>query len=286
MTVQPDTPAVEAADITPERRPGAGDWLSDPDFQPPERVPWSELQEDFMGAWADPPWNKREHWEIIGPTGSGKTYLMETALQERYRRNKTGAILVCTKEDDDMFREMGWPIVSSPGDIRDTNVIFWPRTSSKGSARKEFLRSRIQSLLDQLWQPGADTIVAFDEVNFVEKLSGELRDTIQMYWREARSVHIQMIAMKQRPQGTQRDMHSETMWTAVFKPLNRPDAEVFAELLGAKRDWMPVLDGLDLDAHEFVIRHSRSQESYISWVDVPLRPQKIQRKGLLSLVSR
>jgi hypothetical protein len=76
------------------------------------------------------------------------------------------------------------------------------------------------------------------------------------------------------------------MWTAVFKPLNRPDAEVFAELLGAKRDWMPVLDGLDLDAHEFVIRHSRSQESYISWVDVPLRPQKIQRKGLLSLVSR
>lgn len=287
MTVQPEQrPAAEPDSITPERRSGGSAWLSDPNFTPPERVPWSQLSEDFMAAWADRPWNQREHWEIIGPTGSGKTYLMETALQERYRRNKTGAVLVCTKADDAVFREMGWPIVASAGDIRDTNVIFWPRTSAKGSARKEFQRARIQALLDQLWQPNADTIVAFDEIAYVENLSGELRDTIQMYWREARSVHIQVIAMKQRPQGTQRDMHSETMWTAVFKPLNRADAEVFAELLGAKRDWMPVLDGLDLSAHEFVLRHSSSQEAYISWVDVELHPQKIQRKGLRSLVSR
>lgn len=289
MTVQPEqqqAPAAEPDSIQPERRPGASAWLSDPNFKPPERVPWSELSEDFMAAWADRPWNQREHWEIIGPTGSGKTYLMETALQERYRRNKTGAVLVCTKADDAVFREMGWPIVSSAGDIRDTNVIFWPRTGAKGSARKEFQRARIQALLDQLWQPNADTIVAFDEIAYVEGLSGELRDTIQMYWREARSVHIQMIAMKQRPQGTQRDMHSESMWTAVFKPKNRADAEVFAELLGAKRDWMPVLDSLDLSNHEFVLRHSSSQEAYVSWVDTPLSPQKIQHKGLRSLVSR
>ncbi len=284
MTVQPE--AVQQADIAPERRPGGAAWLSDPNFKAPERVPWSALQEEFMAAWADKPWNQREHWEIIGPTGSGKTYLMETALQERYRRNKTGAVLVCTKQDDSVFREMGWPIASSAGDIRDTNVIFWPRTSLKGSARKEFMRARVQVLLDELWQPQADTIVAFDEIAYVENLSGELRDTIQMYWREARSVHIQMIAMKQRPQGTQRDMHSESMWTAVFKPKNRADAEVFAELLGAKRDWMPVLDGLDLSKHEFVIRHSSSQEAYLSWVDEPLRPQEIQRKGLRALVSR
>lgn len=288
MTVQPEqqpAPAAEPDSVQPERSRTSA-WLSDPDFAAPERVPWSQLQEEFMAAWADLPWNRREHWEIIGPTGSGKTYLMETALQERYRRNKTGAVLVCTKADDAVFREMGWPIVSSAGDIRDTNVIFWPRTSAKGSARKEFQRARIQALLDSLWQPQADTIVAFDEIAYVEGLSGELRDTIQMYWREARSVHIQLIAMKQRPQGTQRDMHSESMWTAVFKPKNRADAEVFAELLGAKRDWMPVLDSLSLSDHEFVLRHSSSQEAYISWVDVPLSPQKIQRKGLRSLVSR
>ena len=90
---------------------------------------------------------------------------------------------------------------------------------------------------------------------------------------------IQVVGMKQRPQGALRDMHSETFWTAVFRPKDRSDAERFAELLGHRRDWVPVLDALDLDAHEFVIRHSRSDEAYISWVDVPLSPQKIRRRG-------
>jgi|SRR5215470_4285000 len=283
MTVQPD-------DIEPEsakpRSAGGSAWLSDPNFRQPERVPWSELSEDFMSAWADKPWDKREHWEIIGPSGSGKTYLVETALQERYRRNKTGAIFIATKEDDDVFREMGWPIVASVDDIRDTNLIFWPRTRRKGRERKEFHEARIRTLLDRLWQPKANTIVAFDEVGYVESLSGDLRDLVQMYWREARSVHIQMIAMKQRPQGALRDMHSETYWTAAFAPNDRSDLERFAELFGHRRDWMPVFDSLNVDSHEFVIRHSKSREAYISWVDVPLTPQKIKRKGLVSLVSR
>lgn len=281
MTVQP-------GDVEPEegRAKGASAWLSDPHFRPPERVPWSELSEDFMAAWADKPWNKREHLEIIGPTGSGKTYLMETLLQERYRRRQTAAIMICTKEDDEIFRDMGWPIAHSLGEIRDTNVIFWPRTSAKGTARKDFHEARIRALLDHLWQPQANTILAFDEVGYVESLSAELRALVQMYWREARSVHIQMIAMKQRPQGALRDMHSETYWTAAFPPNDRSDLERFAELFGHRRDWMPVFDQLDSEKHEFIIRHSKSREAFISWVDLPLRPQKIKRKGLVSLVSR
>ena len=282
VTIQPE-------DVEPEgnrAKTGASAWLSDPNFKTPERVPWSELSEEFMEAWADKPWNKREHLEIIGPTGSGKTYLMETLLQERYRRRQTGAIMVCTKEDDEVFREMGWPIVASAGDIQDTNVIFWPRTGQKGTARKAFHEQRIRTLLDQLWQPQANTILSFDEVGYIESLSGELRALVQMYWREARSVHIQLIAMKQRPQGALRDMHSETYWTAAFAPNDRSDLERFAELFGHRRDWMPVFDQLNADNHEFIIRHSKSREAYISWVDMPLRPQKIKRKGLRSLVSR
>ena len=145
---------VQAVDIEPEdnrARAGPSAWLSDPHFQMPERLPWSELSDDFMEAWGDPPWNKREHWEIIGPTGSGKTYLVETALQERYRRRKTGAILVCTTQDDEVFRDRGWPIAASTAEIQDTNVIFWPRTKLRGTRRKDFLRSRIEPLLDSLW---------------------------------------------------------------------------------------------------------------------------------------
>jgi len=282
MTVQPE-------DVEPEgarARSTPAHWAADPNFTQPERVPWSELSEDFMQAWADKPWNRREHLEIVGPSGSGKTYFMETLLQERYARAKTGAIMVCTKVDDEVFRDMGWPIAHSLDEIRDSNMLFWPRTSLKGTARQAFHEARIRSLLDNLWQPEANTILAFDEIGYVESLSGELRALVQMYWREARSVHIQLVAMKQRPQGALRDMHSETYWTAAFAPNDRSDLERFAELFGHRRDWMPVFDSLDSERHEFIIRHAKSKDAYISWVDVPLTPQKIPKKGLRALVSR
>ena len=97
---------------------------------------------------------------------------------------------------------------------------------------------------------------------------------------------ITVVGMKQRPQGALRDMHSETYWTAAFAPKDRSDAERFAELFGHRRDWLPVFDQLDAGRHEFILRHSRSREAYISHVDTPLRPQKIQRRGLRGLVSR
>lgn len=286
MTVRPE-------DVEPEdaRASAPADWRSDPSFTWPDRVPWSELGPDFIGAWgrADPGNPQPEHLEIIGPSGSGKTHLMLTMLQDRYRQRKTGAILVVTKADDAIFRQLGWPVASKMDEIRDTNVVFWPRTRKTGSERRAYHDQRITQLLDHLWNPPngkrPNTILAFDEVGYIEGLSGEMRALIQQYWREARSLGITVVAMKQRPQGALRDMHSETYWTAAFAPKDRSDAERFAELFGHRRDWLPVFDGLDADNHEFILRHSRSREAYISWVDVPLTPQKIKRTGLRGVIG-
>ena len=286
MTVRPE-------DIEPEesRAAPAADWRSDPSFTWPERVPWSELGPDFIATWgrADEANPQPEHWEIIGPSGSGKTHLMLTALQDRYRQRKTGAILVVTKADDAIFRQLGWPVVAKTDEIRDSNVVFWPRTRKTGLERRAFHDQRISQLLNHLWNPPngkrPNTIVAFDEVGYIEGLSGEMRALIQQYWREARSLGITVVAMKQRPQGALRDMHSETYWTAAFAPKDRSDAERFAELFGHRRDWLPVFDSLDPDKHEFILRHSRSREAYISWVDTPLVPQKIKRSGLRGVIG-
>lgn len=283
--------AVRPEDIEPEEARAQADWRTDAAFTWPERVPWSELGPDFIANWSPPTGNNREHLEIVGPSGSGKSHLMLTMLQDQYRSEEafraqndrkhigTGAILVVTKQDDDVFRQLGWPVAHSADEIRDTNVIFWPRTSKTGSARREFHEARIRPLLEGLWQPRANVVLGFDEVGYVEGLSGETRALLQMYWREGRSMGIQVAGMKQRPQGALRDMHSETFWTAGFKPKDRADAERFAELFGHRRDWVPVLDSLDLDRHEFILRHSRSDEAFISWVDMPLVPQKIRRRG-------
>jgi hypothetical protein len=290
--------SVQPEDIEPEEArassPAGATWQNDPSFTWPERLPWSELGPDFIGAWGfDLPRNKREHLEVVGPSGSGKTHLVETILQDHYKmavarmdaaqakQVETGAIFIATKTDDDIFRELGWPVAHDAGEIRDTNLIFWPRTKKTGLDRRAYHDAKVNTLLAKLWQPHANTLVAFDEVGYVESLGADTRATVQQYWREGRALGIQVIGMKQRPQGALRDMHSETYWTVAFKPNDRADLERFAELFGHRRDWMPVFDTLDPDAHEFIIRHSRSDDAYISWVDTPLQPQKIRRpRGL------
>ena len=296
--------SVQREDTEPdENRAQTSDYRHDPNFRFPERIPWSQLGPSFTEYWGYDESGKfdPEHLEIVGPTGSGKTYLMCTMLQDKIKASggntsggqpddrsgggkhrKIGAVIICTKPADGTILKLGWPIVDSLGEASDKKLrafVFWPRTSRMGQARREYHNAKITGLLHELWRPNANMIVAFDEVGYVESLSGEMKALVQQYWREGRSQGITVTAMKQRPQGALRDMHSETYWTVAFKPKDRADGERFSELFGAKRDWMPVIDSLSLRDREFVIRHTRTQESYISWVDTPLQPQKVQRKA-------
>lgn len=256
------------------------DYRHDASFTWPERVPWSELEPDFTGAWgrADPADPQPEGMEIVGQTGSGKTYLLCSALQARMIRRQTGAVIIITKDDDRVFSKLGWPVIDRPQDLnKHPNALYWPRTRAMGNDRRDFYNRKVLELLRALWHPESNRIVAFDEIGYAEGLSGDARATIQQYWREGRSVGITVVAMKQRPQGAQRDMHSESYWTAAFKPKDRGDLERWAQLYGAPRDWMPVFDSLTEhgergEQREFILRHSRSNEAYISWIDRPLVP--------------
>lgn len=251
-----------------------------------ERVPWSVLGPEFVTVWgrADPKNPQPEDVEIIGMKGSGKTRFMLTILQERMIVRNTPEILIVTKQQDEIFSRLGWPVIHDVKQYRKyRQYIFWPYTKKLGSERKAYIEIQVRELLERLWVPNSNTVVAFDEIAFAESLSPEMRDLIGMYWREARSMGISMVALKQRPQGVQRDMHSESQWTVAFKPKDRADAERFAELFGNRKDWLPVFDGMDADNHEFLIRHARTGAAYISWVDVPLRPVKppdSQRSGI------
>jgi hypothetical protein len=258
------------------------DWRTDSTFRWPERIPWSEIGPEFVTVWgrADPADPQPEDIEIVGPKGSGKTHLLATMLQDRAIARDTPEILIMTKPDDKVPAKLGWPITDNwRGVTENRQVIYWPRTALIGNARRAHHEHKIRDLLDRLWQPEANTLIAFDEIGFVESLSSDLKAILQMYWREARSQGISIAAMKQRPQGVQRDMHSESMWTASFKPKDRGDLERFAELFGSKRDWMPVFDSLDMMAREFILRHSRTGQAVISWVDTPLavRPRRRRR---------
>lgn len=244
------------------------------DFVPPEPLPWSELGPEFMEIWGRPGGKfEPEHVEITGQSGSGKTYLLITLLQERALARDSSEVLIMTKQADDTIDLLGWPIVDTWKDLqRYRQAIFWPRTGLHGEERERFHEEKIYDLLTRLWQPRANTVVAFDEIGYVEDLSKRVKKTIRMYWREARSHGITNVAMKQRPIGVVRDQHSESRWKFVFPPADRGDIVRFAELLGTPRDWAPVLDSLDQANHEFVVRNSVTKQAYISWIDYDIAP--------------
>lgn len=240
-----------------------------------DRVPWSNLGPEFAMTWgrADPSDPQPEHMEVIGINGGGKTYFVCKVVQERMIVRNSPCVIIATKQQDRTILRLGWPIVDSWQDVRKhRQCIYWPRTQLLGSGRKEYQRKKIQDLLDHLWIPNANTIVVFDDIAYTEKLSPEMRETIEMYWREGRSQGITVVATKQRPQGANRHMSSETYWKVAFVPADYADRERFAELFGSRKEWLPVFDQMNPDNNEFLIRHTRSNRVYISWIDEPLVP--------------
>jgi nucleoside-triphosphatase THEP1 len=245
------------------------------------RAPWSEIGPEFILRWGYPDGKfSPEHVEILGPTGTGKTRFERTILAERVAVRESAAIFVATKKVDKEILRLGWPITDDPQVVHNTpQVIFWPRTKLLGQQRDRYMAQKIENLLSYLWGEDAYVILVFDEIATVEGLSPDLRSLIRMYWREARSHGITIVAMKQRPQGIQRDMHSESSWIACFKPKDEDDAKRYAEVLGSRKQWLPVLMGLNRNRYEFILKYERTGEAVISWVDFNLPPPKNVERG-------
>lgn len=246
-----------------------------------ERVPWSLLGPEFIGAWGQPRGKLMpEHLEILGPTGSGKSYALVDILRERARRRGSAIIFVATKAADSTVEDLGWPIVDTWREVtQHDQVVYWPQTDRLGLERMEYLDERIQDLFNHLWRKGANTVVVVDEFVFVQDLSPELKALLNMFLREGRSHGLTVVGGKQRVQGVQRDFHSETDWKLAFKMNDAEDNERLAQLFGSKRVYVPVIESLDRERHEFLIQHKLTNTQYITWVDEPLSARHRERQG-------
>jgi hypothetical protein len=248
----------------------------------PER-PWSEIGQEFAENWGrlDPSDPQPEHLEVIGPTRSGKTLFMCKVIQERMIVRKTPTVVMQSKPADDTVMRLGWPVITN-GDVRKVRrerwSIYWPQTNATGQKRKLYQADKFRDLLDSLWHPNSNIIVVWDDVGYIESLyttdGQSIGDILEMYMREGGSSGITNVLLKQRPQGSRRVMHSETMWTAAFAPKDQDDRERFAQIFGDKKRYVEVFKNMDPAKHEFLLKHFATQSEVISWIDTPLRPVK------------
>lgn len=252
-----------------------------------QRIPWSVLGPEFIAAWGEPRGKKKpEHVEVLGQTGSGKSWFMATILLQRQQAKRSHIVYIATKADDDTIPEIGWPIVQHypPSDHRETACVFWiPSTGLNVEGQRQQAK-QIYDLLVQLWHPEANIVVVFDEVAYVcEDLNFPpdlpLRAAVSKYLREGRALGITVVAATQRPQGVPRQIHSEVGWTICFAPKDEEDAERMAEVLGGKRTYKPILEMLNRENYEFLIVHGLTRKMYISWIDheLPVTRKKNER---------
>jgi hypothetical protein len=267
------------------------DWRRDASFRWPDRVPWSQLAPQFHTAFgrADPADPQPEHIEFIGQNGSGKTHAAGKLYQERAFVTGRPSIIVAHKPLDRTLTKIGFPIVNTwdqlVKNVRDgyVNNIFWPRTRLMGSARASWYDGQMTNVMDHIWASStpkspADTDIVLDDAGYIEEELGQTFARLKQFLREGRSPGFSVGLLKQRPQGGTRLASSETQWTAGFRPKDDSDLERWAELFGSRRDWMPVFRTLDRQKREFVIKHTVSQDAYITWIDEPLAPREPPRR--------
>jgi len=245
---------------------------------PPERVPWAVLGPEFIRAWGRP--NGRydpEHLTVYGKSGGGKSYFVGYVLQARAQARGSHVVIVATKKADRTLSALGWPIVDTwPPGYKEHQVIYWAKAKGISAEHRIPQRVKVKRLMDALWVKDSNVIVYWDELPYIETML-KLKPEIETYYREGRANGITNVASMQRPSGVSRLAHSEAGWTVAFPPKDADDRDRVAEVLGDRRRFAEVLDSLDRQKHEFLIRHDLTGEAYIS--NLP-RPARARRTGV------
>lgn len=238
-----------------------------------ERVDWAELGPAFITDWGRPGGRfDPEHLTVYGKSGSGKSYFVGYVLKQRAHARGSHVVIVATKRTDRTLSSLGWPVVNTwPPGYGEHQVIFWAKAKGISKEARIEQRAKVKRLMNQLWVPGSNVVVYWDELAYIEIMLG-LKPEIETYYREGRALGITNVASMQRPSGVTRLSHSEAGWTVAFPPKDADDRDRVAEVLGDRARFRLVLDSLDRRRHEFLIRHDRSGESYISHLPRPGRP--------------
>jgi hypothetical protein len=145
-------------------------------------------------------------------------------------------------------------------------VIYWAKAKGLDTAGMAQQRQKVLDLLNRLWVPKSNIILALDEVAYLND-ELHLRSQLTRYYREGRALGITIVSSTQRPQGVPRYMHSEASWSVFFAPKDEEDAERMAQVAGSKREYTALLLTLNRRNYEFLIVHNLTGERVISWID-------------------
>ena len=223
---------------------------------------------DFLAAWGRVDGRiEPEHVMVTGPTRSGKSRFVRTILQARAQLRGSHVCMIATKPEDKTLRDYGWPIIRKwPPPYGTDQFIFWVQTHRDPDVNKKIQRAEIRHVLHELWTPGANMIVGFDELAYLDDSQElNLKTMTQRYWREASALGITVVAGTQRPRFVSLYGFTESQWMAAFRPHDEMDGKRVAEVMGSKKVYYDQL--MTLRHHEFILRHIRTRQEVITKIE-------------------
>lgn len=171
-------------------------------------------------------WRQGEHISILGTTGAGKSYLAYHLLP--YRQY---VVFCATKPRDSTITSFARKnryerIKSWPPSPHTRNVLLWPSFNVPGDEIKQKLVFH-RALLDIFVEGGWCTYI--DEAYYFTKILG-LERILNIYWTQARSNGISLLAATQRPRDVPLLMYDQATHLFFFRFRDKRDLDRLGDI--------------------------------------------------------
>lgn len=209
-------------------------------------VPWDTFYRSLFH------WTQGEHVTLIGPTGKGKTTLVNAILPKR-----DWIIFAGTKKVDStqtqLVRSMGYKQVATVEQIHPDvshRFLLKPPFPKKATVRelKRAHQLAFRQMLMLAFENGRWTL-ALDEVRYLSDFLG-LADELELLWLQGRSLGVSMVAGTQRPRHIPLEAYSQATHLFFWQNPDTQDVQRVAELAGVNRgpvmETVPYLEGHDV----------------------------------------
>lgn len=199
-------------------------------------------------------WHLSEHIGIIGPTGSGKSFIAVDLVA--LRKN---AVVIATKSKDKTLDS--YPFVKRttwPPEWNEHHVMLWKKPKELGDFREQ--QVLVYGTMNDIYKHGGWTVY-YDDLYYIANTLN-LKRPLQMFYTQVRSQGVSIIASMQRPRLTVLEAVSQAKYLIVFRTRDKLDVDRIAEGMGLNRKELQALND-SLAKYEFLLLENGEEPVHV-----------------------
>ena len=183
-------------------------------------------------------WEQGEHILVSGGTGSGKTRLARSIVDERLKRGGHVVILFGKMQTDDTIAEhyadfTRWTTWHSRPMVTERKILLWPKVEGMDVEEAAVEMQRVfKHALREIGRSGDWTVVVDDGLFMTSPAFLALGNTVSMMHMLIRSAKGTLLTLVQRPAHIPVTIYPNISYAFIGRASERNDVQRLAELAG------------------------------------------------------